>query len=89
MNQPADINGSSLPYPIGRLVKAVNRGDIESFFGFFPSDGMVDDSGRLFVGRYDVIRRWSDEEEFIDAKGHITITSCFEQTKNTVSVTVD
>jgi hypothetical protein len=80
------MNVPELPDPIGRFVEAVNRGDTESFLGFFPSDGLVDDSGRHFVG-HDAIRRWSDEE-FIGAKGHMIVTS-FEQTKNTVRVTAD
>jgi hypothetical protein len=39
------------------------------------------------MGRHDAIRRWSDEE-FIGAKGHMTVTS-FEQTKNTARVMAD
>jgi ketosteroid isomerase-like protein len=77
---------SELPDPIGSFVEAVNRGDTESFLDFFPSDGVVNDSGRRFVG-HNAIRQWSDRE-FIGAKGHITVTS-FKQTKNEVSIVAD
>ena len=75
-----------LPDPIGHFVESVNRGDTESFLGFFLRDGVVDDSGRRFEG-HDAIRRWSDRE-FIGAKGRITVKSV-EQTKNAVSVRAD
>ncbi|AIC15119.1 nuclear transport factor 2 family protein [Nitrososphaera viennensis] len=76
-----------LPDPIGRFVDAVNRGDTGSFLDFFPSDGVVDDSGRRFVG-HEAIRRWSDRE-FIGAKGRMTVTSVEQTKKNIVSVAAD
>jgi hypothetical protein len=48
-----------LPDPINHLVEIVNRGDTESFLNFFIVDGVVNDSGRRFVGQ-DSIRQWSD-----------------------------
>jgi hypothetical protein len=47
---------SELPDPINRFVEAVNRADTKSFLDFFPSDGVVEDSGRRFVG-HNAIRR--------------------------------
>ncbi|MDQ3969783.1 MAG: nuclear transport factor 2 family protein [Thermoproteota archaeon] len=80
------MSALALPDPINRFVEAVNRGDNESFLDFFPRDGLVEDSGRRFVG-HDAIRRWSDAE-FIGAKGHMTVTSV-EQKENVVNVTAD
>jgi hypothetical protein len=53
---------------------------------FFTTDGVVDDSGRRFVGR-DSIRRWSDRE-FMGAKGRMTVTNV-EQTDGEVKVRAD
>jgi hypothetical protein len=76
------MSALALPDPINRFVEAVNRGDNESF----PRNGVVEDSGRRFVG-HDAIRRWSDAE-FIGAKGHMTVISV-EQKENVVNVTAD
>ena len=76
----------ALPDPIGRFVEAVNRGDTQAFIAFFPKDGVVDDSGRHFVGR-DAIRRWNDRE-FIGAKGKMTVKSV-KQNGNEITVTAD
>jgi len=56
------------------------------FLIFFTTDGVVDDSGRRFVGR-DSIRRWSDRE-FIGTKGRMTVTNV-EQTDGEVKVRAD
>jgi len=69
-----------------RFVDLVNSGDTESFLAFFPDDGVVEDSGRRFVG-HDGIRRWSDRE-LIGAKGQMTVTG-FRQNKNGTSITAD
>jgi hypothetical protein len=45
------MNQFELPDPVNRLVETVNHGDTDSFLDFFTSDGVVDDSGRHFVGR--------------------------------------
>lgn len=76
-----------LPGPINDFVEAVNRDDTDSFLAFFPSDGIVDDSGRRFVG-HSAIREWSNSE-FIGAKGHMTVTGVEQQTKNKVSIIAD
>jgi hypothetical protein len=68
---------SELPDPIDRFVDVVNKGDTKSFLDFFIEEGVVNDSGRRFVG-HNAIRKWSDRE-FIGAKGHITVTHA-EQT---------
>ena len=77
---------TKLPTPVDKVVTAVNRGETETFLGFFPSDGVVDDSGRRFTGR-DAISRWSDQE-FIGAEGKMTVKSV-RQEGNEISVTAD
>jgi hypothetical protein len=80
------MSASELPDPISRFVEVVNQGNTESFLDFFPTDGVVEDSGRSFVGQ-NAIRQWSNRE-FIGAKGHMTVTG-IEKTKNGISVTAD
>ena len=75
-----------LPHPVGSFVEAVNAGDTEAFLAFFPGDGVVDDWGRRFVG-HEAIRGWSDEE-FIGAKGRMTVTGV-EESGNEIGVTAD
>jgi hypothetical protein len=41
---------SELPDLISSLVEAVNQGDTKYFLDFFPSDAVVNYSGRHFVG---------------------------------------
>lgn len=60
----------AVPSPVDRFIEAVNNGDSDSFLGFFPDDGVVDDWGRRFVG-HDEIRGWSDNE-FVGAEGTLT-----------------
>jgi hypothetical protein len=80
------MSASELPDPISRFVEVVNQGDTESFLDFFPTDGLVEDSGRRFVGR-NAIREWSNRE-FIGAKGRMTVTD-IKKTKYEISVTAD
>ena len=80
------VSRLKLRTPIDKFVSAVNRGETEVFLGCFPSDGVVEDSGRRFTGR-DAIRRWSDGE-FIGAKGKMTVKSV-RQEGNEISVTAD
>ncbi|MFC3108974.1 nuclear transport factor 2 family protein [Undibacterium arcticum] len=77
---------TTLPDPISRFVDAVNRGDTKSFLAFFPQDGVLDDSGRRFVG-HDAIHGWSDRE-FIGANGKMTVKAVAQKT-NGVRVTAD
>ena len=44
------MTGMLVPEPVGSLIEAVNRTDVESFLGFFVEDGEVDDWGRRFQG---------------------------------------
>jgi hypothetical protein len=59
-----------LPHTIAHFIQVVNRGDRNNFLAFFPSDGVVIDSGWRFAG-HDAIRNWSDHE-FIGAHGRMT-----------------
>jgi hypothetical protein len=77
---------SKLPDSINQFVEVINRGDTESFLNFFTSEGVMNDSGRRFIG-YDAIRKWSDRE-FIGAKGHITVTHA-EQTNDDILLRAD
>ena len=58
------------PAPVASFIDAVNRHDEQAFLDAFPSDGFVDDWGRIFTGR-DEIKGWSDKE-FIGATGTLT-----------------
>lgn len=80
------MSHARLPDRIRRFVEVVNSGDTESLLAFFPDDGVVEDSGRRFVGR-DAIRHWSNRE-FIGAKGQMTVTD-FQQNKNETSIAAD
>jgi len=80
------VSTPKLSAPIDKFVSAVNQGETETFLGFFPSDGVVEDSGHRFIGR-DAIRRWSDRE-FIGVTGKMTVRSV-KQKGNEISVTAD
>ncbi|MFJ3957184.1 nuclear transport factor 2 family protein [Arthrobacter sp. NPDC090010] len=74
---------AALPAPVDAFVEAVNRHDEEAFLDFFPTDGFVDDWGRVFTGRK-AIKSWSDKE-FIGARGVMTVQNV---TQDAGSVTV-
>jgi hypothetical protein len=50
-----------LPAPVARLLESANANDVDAFLAGFVDDGVVDDSGREFVGKA-AIRAWSDAE---------------------------
>lgn len=64
------MNSSELPDTVRAFVDAVNNHDEAAFLAAFPTDGFVDDWGRMFTGR-DAIKQWSDGE-FIGARGVLT-----------------
>lgn len=65
------MSATALPPPLDRFVTAVNRGDADSAFALFATDGEVDDWGRRFATPRD-IRCWSDRE-FVGADGHLRV----------------
>lgn len=51
----------TLPFPVNEVFEATNTGDLPRFVAAFAADGVVDDSGRAFLG-HDAITRWSQAE---------------------------
>jgi hypothetical protein len=51
----------TLPFPVNEVFEATNTGDLPRFVAAFAADGVVDDSGRVFLG-HDAIARWSQAE---------------------------
>ncbi len=77
----------SLPPILIAFRDAINAGDTETFLGFFPTTGIVEDWGRRFSG-LTAIRGWSDKE-LIGAKGTMTFGSVIEETPSRISLHVD
>jgi hypothetical protein len=51
----------TLPFPVNEVFEATNTGDLPRFVAAFAADGVVDDSGRAFLG-HDAIARWTRSE---------------------------
>lgn len=75
-----------LPTPVRRLLDAVDRGDSDAFAELFGTDGVVDDWGRVFVGRAQV-RGWSDRE-FLGLNGRLTVHRRSTQPPSVLIVTI-
>lgn len=78
MNQPGT------PDLIERLAAIINAGNTDEFLALFPTDGIVEDWGRRFIG-HAAIRGWSDKE-LIGAKGALTLGAIIDRSDNRVSM---
>ncbi|MFC1441914.1 nuclear transport factor 2 family protein [Streptacidiphilus sp. N1-10] len=85
-SSPGHPPDALLPTPVRRLLDAVDRGDSDAFAELFGADGVVDDWGRVFVGR-DQVRGWSDRE-FLGLNGRLTVHRRSTQPPSVLIVTI-
>ncbi len=66
------MHAKVLPAVLEHFLNAVNENDTNAFLSFFDKNGLIDDSGRQFVG-LEAIRSWSDRE-FIGKQVSLRVT---------------